>query len=490
MHIKSETTVGIFVLSAFFIIFYLGSKIGLLQIDSIRYNSYTFYFSDISGLAKKADVKIAGVKVGWIDDIELFDDPKNRVKVRAMVLKNYNLHDDTYSVIKQDALLSNKYLEINPGTPTNQNLISGSSILATNKEPVCIDDLFSKLKNITENIENITDIIKNILTEKSSQEKINSTLENFNSATKDIAIIAQKLEKMVGNNENNVNSITKDLKELIEVLKNQCPEICNNIQEVSDKINNGKGTLGKLINDEETYNNIKSGLCTLQKYSEKVKNCRFMLDTHCEAMTGNAEKFCFKDLKGYFNLRFYPSKDYFFLAGLTASKKGYVQHKIFRDCQMCCDSGTENPTCRTELKKNSVSLNLQVARQFSKLAFIAGIFESTVGLAAEYQIPIYKDWMQLITTLEAFDFKGRNHFFYDKSPHLKWLNQIFIGDNISFVVGVDDFVSKYNKNAFVGAGVSISFTLNLQIYNQEHKKEKAHSKMQLFSTYHHKNLIN
>ena len=41
----------------------------------------------------------------------------------------------------------------------------------------------------------------------------------------------------------------------------------------------------------------------------------------------------------------------------------------------------------------------------------------------------------------------------DKRPHLKWFNRMFVFDNIYIVFGADDFVSKRNATAFMGAGV-------------------------------------
>ena len=62
MRLNTETTVGIFVLAAFGVFFYMTFQIGVFRLDSTNYRAHKVFFVDVSGLSRKADVKIAGVK--------------------------------------------------------------------------------------------------------------------------------------------------------------------------------------------------------------------------------------------------------------------------------------------------------------------------------------------------------------------------------------------------------------------------------------------
>ena len=62
------------------------------------------------------------------------------------------------------------------------------------------------------------------------------------------------------------------------------------------------------------------------------------------------------------------------------------------------------------------------------------------------------DGVRWITSLEAFDFRGRDRL-NDERPHFKWINRLFFLRNIYFDFGADDFISKHNANAFMGMGV-------------------------------------
>jgi phospholipid/cholesterol/gamma-HCH transport system substrate-binding protein len=79
--------------------------LGVFRFDRIRYNHYIVYFDDVSGLEKKADVKIAGVKVGWVEKIDLIPNDHFQARADVMVSKNYQLHQDAYAVVRQEGVI-------------------------------------------------------------------------------------------------------------------------------------------------------------------------------------------------------------------------------------------------------------------------------------------------------------------------------------------------------------------------------------------------
>ena len=89
MSIKTEAKVGIFVLAAVAVFAYFALHLGFFRFALKNYNSYYLNFQDIAGLVKKSDVKIAGVKVGWVENIKLDED---HARVKVAVKNEYRLH--------------------------------------------------------------------------------------------------------------------------------------------------------------------------------------------------------------------------------------------------------------------------------------------------------------------------------------------------------------------------------------------------------------
>ena len=96
-------------------------------------------------------------------------------------------------------------------------------------------------------------------------------------------------------------------------------------------------------------------------------------------------------------------------------------------------------------------LNLQFGKIYGNFAFRVGLFDSTGGIGVDIDLPLGSESFRWVTTLEAYDWRGRNRLFDDR-PHLKWLNRMFFSKTLYFTFGADDFVSR-DKNAFFGVGI-------------------------------------
>lgn len=498
LQIKTETTVGLFIVAAIGVFFYMGFKIGSFRFDKGRYATYYLLFKDISGLSKKAEVKIAGVKVGWVEHLDLTTDGR-QVRAQIMISKDHILHTDAYGIVRQDGLLGGKYLEIVPGDPLLPRLAPDSVLSKPSKEPVAVDELLSQFKVIAHNVEEITHSLKDAIGGQENAQQLRDTVASFNTAAQRIASFSQSLDRLVQGNESNFNSIITDLRQIASDLRTQIPSVGNDIhnladrlstsldrdfnriatriesttrplQEVAQKINDGKGILGQLVNDDESYRDLKVAVKGLKDYFAKVDKIGVVFDIHTESMTGPAEHAHFKETKSYVNVRLHPNEDYFYLAGLVATRKGAItrfdQYNKWYDekcdpilpSQLVADKTSPFfPSFATQkiIKRNSFFFNLQFGKVYNDLAFRFGLFDSTGGIAVDYDIPFKNENFRWVTSLEAFDFIGQNRLDDDR-PHFKWINKMFLLRNIYFVLGADDFISKHNKNAFFGVGIRFS----------------------------------
>lgn len=169
-------------------------QMGAFRLYKGCYNSYVLYCPDIAGLNKKADVKIAGIKVGWVEDLELLIDQK-QVRVNIMVNKSYLLHDDAHGVIRQEGLLGTKFLEINPGSHTSPFLDDNGTLAKNSKEVMSFEQLLSH-----------------------------------------IASFSQRLDILLEQNQSNLETTLVSLQELIYDLKNQLPSMSADIRRDFNRI--------------------------------------------------------------------------------------------------------------------------------------------------------------------------------------------------------------------------------------------------------------
>src|SRR5215471_12753929 len=95
----------------------MGFKIGAFRFDRAQYTEYILYFRDISGLSRKAAIKIAGVKVGWVEEIKLVEGIQSKAEAIVMVASLHPLYQNAQAIVRQDGLLGPKYIDLEPGDP-------------------------------------------------------------------------------------------------------------------------------------------------------------------------------------------------------------------------------------------------------------------------------------------------------------------------------------------------------------------------------------
>jgi phospholipid/cholesterol/gamma-HCH transport system substrate-binding protein len=491
LRLKAETTVGIFIIVALCAFFYMTLRMGFFHVDKARYVYYEALFKDIAGLNKKADVKIAGVKVGWVDSITLNEDGHN-VKAKIMILRKYKLYQDTQAIVRQEGVLGGKFLELIPGNPKLCLLQSGDSIEYSPREVVALDDLMQSVKRVTQNVEQITQALKNVISNSDTTNNMQQTIANFNETIAKISCISTSLDSLVMKHENNFTAIVDNINDVTKALKQQLPDLYKTVatctpqatqhinqvaqtvqatavnlnagiaqaQEalqaitaIAQKINSGTGSLGQILNEPETYQDIKQIVTSLKNITSIGRSLSFSADLHTESLRAYKNKNCAADdFKTYFNtgLRYL---DYFAIAGVTYSRKGIIKRdSIYKDCYSY--SNYKDSFNRVKAHHDSLTLNLQFGKIYNNTSFRFGIFEGSAGLAGNYIFPLFNNKYTLVTSLEAFDFNGKNRLYRDKVPHLKWLNRLYFTPNIYLAFGADDFISKYNKTAFIGAGLT------------------------------------
>lgn len=492
---KQETRVGLFILSAVGLFLYLSINIRAIRLDADQYNPYKAYFEDTSGLNVKAPVKIAGVEVGWVEEVKLLPDGKAELVMR--IAKKIRLAKNSYAMIRQDGLIGTKNLEIDPGDPSTGFLLPGSVLSMPGKSPASVGELLDQFRDIASTIQDIASSVKNVFASRKGEESMKNALNSITLASERIADFSCVLQRTMNKNEDNINTLISDFRCSMGSLKTTIPAVKEDLHnaatgftqaadkagsafeqvhdaavqgretlreagQVVEKINAGKGLVGKLINEDETYTDLKKTIKGFKEYVGKTTGLEVAVDMHSESMLRHTNS------KGYFEIRLRPAPDYFYLIQLVGDEQGSftrdVRYRTYKDDKgnVLKPSEMDIPLAYkikfaeqkevTIQKKNDILWGLQFGKRFDRLALRLGLMESTVGVGCDFYVPLPTDKVHWITTLEAFDFRGTQRL-NDTRPHLKWLNKMFFLKNFYTTFGVDDFYSKKGANPFWGGGI-------------------------------------
>lgn len=140
-----EISVGTFMLLGISAAAFLAIQVSGININDSRSETYkvSAHFNNVSGLAVRAQITIAGVMVGRVSAINL-DPNDNRAKVEMAIHKNVDfITSDSIAAIQTEGVLGEKYISISVGGSTDI-LKEGDEIVDT-QSALILEDLISKM---------------------------------------------------------------------------------------------------------------------------------------------------------------------------------------------------------------------------------------------------------------------------------------------------------------------------------------------------------
>jgi phospholipid/cholesterol/gamma-HCH transport system substrate-binding protein len=156
--------VGALTLAALVLLAVAILTIGLRQQIFTRHTRYRTSFANVTGLQVGSPVRLSGVDVGFVKQIELPTDPDaSRIKVWFTVDAAYTerIREDSVASIKTIGLLGDKYLAVRAGSPSADRVLEGG--LVQGRDPAEVEELVAGGEDLMENLVSISSSLKVIL---------------------------------------------------------------------------------------------------------------------------------------------------------------------------------------------------------------------------------------------------------------------------------------------------------------------------------------
>jgi len=220
-----ETRLGIFFALALIAAFIILEMLGGAKFLKRGYRVHGL-FRNVQELKIGDPVKLAGVQIGQVEKIALTN---NEVNVTMKINRDAEVKTDSKATIKFTGLMGQNFVSIDFGTGGVK--VVDDAYLQTAEQPD-LSALMAKLDNVASGVEN--------LTKSFTGDKIDNLLGPFTDFLKENS---PRLTAIIGN-----------------------------MQTISSQIAEGKGTVGKLINDESLLKNVKLSLQKLDKATEGLED--------------------------------------------------------------------------------------------------------------------------------------------------------------------------------------------------------------------------
>jgi len=298
-----------------------------------------------------------------------------------------------------------------------------------------INTLVGQFNQIADDIKHVTGSLKTMMgdDETSPVNRIVNNLEDFSQSIRDITV---RNSDNVDRISENMAAMTEQLRYLIAQGEADISESMQRIASITRKIDEGKGTVGRLVNDEETVDKLNQAIDSLNDTLGSYRRLQAEIGYHMEFMTSS------HDFKNYVDLTLKPTPDKGFMIGIVSDPNPNPTY-VVRQTDVTVGNNTTRVTTNTgSINRNSIKWNAQLLKSFYDFTIRGGLMESTGGIGMDYKLG------PADIKFDAFDFQMRNN----QRPHLKAWTNINVTRNFSILGGVDDFISKNDRNFFFGAG--------------------------------------
>ncbi|MEG0807267.1 MAG: MlaD family protein [Alistipes sp.] len=283
-----------------------------------RNTEYYAAYDQINGVQAASPIMMRGVKIGTVTGISFDPTRSEKVVLRFTIKRQYHIPTDSEAKIFSNGFMGAKAIEITYGTAST--CLSEGDTLRSSRDRDLMDmagselDFFKqKFSQVTTDLSRVMDNMNRLM--EANAQNISGTIGNLNALTGDMAGIVgaekqnlkaavenlTKFSTMLGSNAERVDSILMGLNGITTQLSEQ--DVVRKIATTVDglnalivKIDQGDGTVGKLMNDPELYNtldeasrNLASLLANLQQYPGRYVHFS-LFGRSPEKMQAKAEK--------------------------------------------------------------------------------------------------------------------------------------------------------------------------------------------------------
>lgn len=234
-------------------------------------------FSSIKELQPGDDVRMAGVRIGTVDHTRLAHD---RAEAVLRIQDKYQIAKDAVATVSMAGLIGTNYVSFTIGHPENGTVPAEGEVQT--KDAADLNQIITDLGNVGQ--------------------EVKKALASINGGTDGQGGLFQKLDKLVAENSAKISGIVSNLEDITAKIKNgqgtmgklvndpaaydqllatvneikgaatDARTFLANTQTLIDQVKTGKGSLGTLIYDEEAGNNLKLIAKNIREVSEKLND--------------------------------------------------------------------------------------------------------------------------------------------------------------------------------------------------------------------------
>ena len=469
---KTETYVGLFVLTGFLIFIWGTTQITNLGDDG-GYELYAI-FENAAGLDINAPVRMVGVNVGRVRSIDIID---RKARVVLYIDENRQVDRNATVSIRSQGILGDKFVGVDPGD-SGTFYDAGDTITRT-RAGTDLDMLMDSLQTAGQDLSAILSSLRKVLGTEDGERSMIEILENTRSLTANIDSLSAKLDGIAGENRGDIREVVANIRQVTEDIRDDLPRLTQKLEGAADSVNgilsdnresvketviqirkdaelleetlaslrtitqrieDGEGTVGKLINEDETYVSLNETLGGLNKAMKKGEQLQINLDIHGHYLTE------IEGTKGYVTIDIKPTPDKFYRLELVDDPEGlrdWTNTTVIEETP----PGAPTTTITEEVRyRDRIKFSAELGRRFHDTVFRLGYIESAFG----FGIDRYYDDDDIRLTLDAWELDR------EENARIRLAASIRFWDLFHLNLGAEDIINE-DRDPMYMIGFGLSF---------------------------------
>lgn len=274
-----ETKIGIFVVLALIA--------GVLSIElagelSFFKKGYTVrtYFDDAGDLKSGDPVKVGGIPVGAVKSIGWSEQNPGKVEITLRINEGVPIKTDSVAQIRFQGLLGSQFIALSFGSPKAPK-IDDNAILESQDLPD-LGDLMERMESVASGVENMTktfsgDSFADLLAPLSdfvreNSPRLTTTVKNVESISNSIAEGKGTIGKLITDDQlyTETMEMLSNMETTFDKAGKNIEAVLSDAQTILADVKDGEGTLGQLLTQKKLYEEMESSMSALKEILEKI----------------------------------------------------------------------------------------------------------------------------------------------------------------------------------------------------------------------------
>lgn len=239
-------------------------------------NKLFVVYENVAGLAPSAPVTLNGLTIGKVNAINIQTDGK--LLVELSITNDFPISKSSIAEIYDSGLVGGRQIAIKPNLTDTNYTKSGDFLQASSKLGLTdalaqqLEPLQSKLQLVLENANLLFTNVNEVL-DANTKQNLKGSIAELNKTLSEFSVASKSINELIADNKSKLNSTLTNFDKtssnfakmsdslakanLGQTVKNLEKTLAN-VDKLMAEMEQGKGTLGKLMKDETIYNNFSN----------------------------------------------------------------------------------------------------------------------------------------------------------------------------------------------------------------------------------------